>query len=182
MTPLTYPRLRAIVDRIKADPSCWDQSDWHCGTAHCIAGHAQLDALSADRREEFLRRYHRTNLAQLSSWLGDTFGCVSARPFKAGKDWLGLTFAEANHLFRPKTTLEEIEALLEKARLFAASSESAGRWGEVSYQFRISPGDRVTLELDAGESVTFVAMADGALVEMTDDRPTEPCPPPPDKE
>ena len=44
-------RMQAIVDRITANPECWDQAYWHnyCRSTHCIAGHAQLDAgLPAD--------------------------------------------------------------------------------------------------------------------------------------
>ena len=39
-------RMQAIVDRITANPACWEQAYWHnyCRSTHCIAGHAQLDA------------------------------------------------------------------------------------------------------------------------------------------
>ena len=37
-------RYLAILDRIKKDPSCHKQDWWHCGTAHCFAGHAQIDS------------------------------------------------------------------------------------------------------------------------------------------
>lgn len=33
-------RHDAIIVKIKANPSCWDQSNWHC----CYAGHAQIDS------------------------------------------------------------------------------------------------------------------------------------------
>ena len=138
VTPRTYPRLRAIVDRIKADPSCWDQSRWHCGTSHCIAGHAQLDALPVNRRETFLRRYssHSTweNMATetLFGWGGeeedtDTFEGIYVSPYSAGRVWLGITHAEARELFSFSTTLEEIEAFLKRARLFAESAERGAK-------------------------------------------------------
>ena len=121
MTPLTYPRLKTIVDRIKADPSCWDQEHWHCETSHCIAGHAQLDALPADRREEFLRLYE-SGLIDDDDENTEAFAGVSECTFVAGGEWLELTLDEAESLFSFDTTLEEIEAFLEKARLFAAES------------------------------------------------------------
>lgn len=36
--------LRKIVAHIKANPEHWQQSAWHCGTSHCVAGFAELDA------------------------------------------------------------------------------------------------------------------------------------------
>ena len=30
------------VNYILQHPECWDQSQWHCGTTHCIAGLAQV--------------------------------------------------------------------------------------------------------------------------------------------
>jgi hypothetical protein len=36
--------LRKIVKHIKANPDTWRQSAWHCGTSHCVAGFAELDA------------------------------------------------------------------------------------------------------------------------------------------
>jgi hypothetical protein len=42
---MNIDRFKTIVDRIRADPRCWDQTQYHaCSTVHCIAGHAQLDA------------------------------------------------------------------------------------------------------------------------------------------
>ena len=82
-------RLQAIIDRIKSDPACWNQGKWHCGSSHCVAGHAQID--SGNKID------------------GD-------RAFEDGKRWLGLSAKEAEHLFHPGRTLEEIET-------FAASFE-----------------------------------------------------------
>jgi hypothetical protein len=31
-----------ILNTIEANPSCWDQARWHCGSSHCFAGWAQL--------------------------------------------------------------------------------------------------------------------------------------------
>lgn len=41
-------RLYATLARIKSNPSSWRQISWHtvedCGTAHCFAGHGQIEA------------------------------------------------------------------------------------------------------------------------------------------
>lgn len=34
--------LKLVLDRIILDPSCWNQTVYHCGTQHCIAGWGQL--------------------------------------------------------------------------------------------------------------------------------------------
>ena len=31
---------KKILERIEANPKCFDMSKWHCGTTHCRAGHA----------------------------------------------------------------------------------------------------------------------------------------------
>lgn len=41
--PLRGPELlRAAVNHIIENPDTFDQSRWHCGTKHCIAGHCQI--------------------------------------------------------------------------------------------------------------------------------------------
>jgi hypothetical protein len=46
MEPAVHPRgaelLRQAVNKIIADPNCWKQTEWHCGTQHCIGGHCQI--------------------------------------------------------------------------------------------------------------------------------------------
>jgi hypothetical protein len=35
------PRLfAALAQRVSDNPTCLNMSDWHCGTSHCMAGHA----------------------------------------------------------------------------------------------------------------------------------------------
>lgn len=34
--------LRAAVNNILDHPETFDQTQWHCGTKHCIAGHCQI--------------------------------------------------------------------------------------------------------------------------------------------
>ena len=41
--PLRGERLlKAAVNQILAHPETWNQSSWHCGTQHCIAGWCQV--------------------------------------------------------------------------------------------------------------------------------------------
>ena len=41
--PLRGERLlKAAVNQILAHPETWNQSSWHCGTQHCIAGWCQI--------------------------------------------------------------------------------------------------------------------------------------------
>jgi hypothetical protein len=32
----------AAINQIIAKPETWDQSEWHCGTTHCVGGHCQI--------------------------------------------------------------------------------------------------------------------------------------------
>jgi hypothetical protein len=34
--------LKTVVNLILADPKCWLQTSWHCGTQHCVGGWIQL--------------------------------------------------------------------------------------------------------------------------------------------
>ena len=78
-------RFQAILDKIKANPACWHQQAWHhpCGTAHCFAGHAQIDA-----------------------------GCKidDATVRQDARIWLDLSLNDANYLFAARRTLDDFEA------------------------------------------------------------------------
>lgn len=84
-------RLQVIVDRIKANPTCWDQEHYHhpCKTAHCIAGHAQNDAKVSNMVTRDL------------DWI-----------LEVACEWLELTIAESRYLFASWRTLLEIEKFL----------------------------------------------------------------------
>ena len=80
-------RFAVILDTIKANPACWNQGMWHsrCGTAHCIAGHAQINAGKATNR-------------------------ITAK--EDGIKWLDLTYKEAKHLFSSERTIADFERVL----------------------------------------------------------------------
>ena len=39
---MNVENFKRVLDHIKAHPETWNQEKWHCGTAHCFAGHAQI--------------------------------------------------------------------------------------------------------------------------------------------
>ncbi|MDE2000739.1 MAG: hypothetical protein KGI52_17635 [Burkholderiales bacterium] len=87
---MTYPprnleRIKAILDHIEAHPETWNQRNWHCGTTHCFAGHAQLAA---------------GMLANDKTVRADA------------REWLSLTRAEADYYFARARTLDQLRELL----------------------------------------------------------------------
>lgn len=76
-------RLGRIVNRILENPECWDQTEWHYGTTHCIMGHAQIDAGKEPN---------------------------SSMAFYDGMEWLGLSIEDANWLSASGRKLPEIYA------------------------------------------------------------------------
>lgn len=73
--------LQKVLAQIEAHPETWDQTKWHCGTKHCIAGWAQI---LAGKPED------------------DATVCRDARQY------LGLTMTEASVLFDRTCTLDTL--------------------------------------------------------------------------
>ena len=82
---MNYERLAKIVKHIKKHPETWDQQNWHCGTTHCVAGHAQINA---------------GHVADRSTVRQD------ARRF------LELSYVDAQYLFSCDRTLTDFERIL----------------------------------------------------------------------
>jgi hypothetical protein len=74
--------IQKVLDLIEANPSCWDQSKWHCGTSHCFAGHAQI-MLTGKENIDTVRR--------------------DARIF------FGMSKAEADYYFAGNRTIDELK-------------------------------------------------------------------------
>lgn len=77
-------RLDEVIQHIKAHPETWDQGVYHspCGTAHCLAGHAQIFAgldPSANHAKE------------------------------DATTWLGLKLIEGCFLFNGRRTIQDFE-------------------------------------------------------------------------
>lgn len=93
-------RLKAIIATIKAQPETWKQTSWHfnrskehpCGTAHCIAGFAELAYLGSDKP---------TSPREMM--------CAEGNAMR----WLELDQDQAHYLFSPIRTLPEIEKFAE---------------------------------------------------------------------
>lgn len=51
---MNVERFNQVLDHIIAHPETWNQEVFHCGTAHCFAGHAQIMS-GVETREQ-----HRT--------------------------------------------------------------------------------------------------------------------------
>ena len=83
---MNIERHNQIIAKIEENPSCWNQKEWHCGTAHCYGGWAQiLSGKNADIRA--VRRDAR--------------------------QWLGLSSFEADRAFSSVNTLEYLKSLPE---------------------------------------------------------------------
>jgi hypothetical protein len=108
-------RLSTILARIEADPACWDQAAWHCGTAHCLAGHAQLDAVA-----------------------GECNMSVS----QVARSWLGMSHAVANWAFDSARSLPDLRSLLEFDLSSDLDPDGFDRDGRTTYGFDRNGIDR----------------------------------------
>ena len=84
MTDLGLQRLKEVVTYIETHPEEWDQTHW-CGTACCLAGHAQR---MAGRKQ-------------------NTWGCP-----RDAENWLQLSYIERRWLFSAKRTLADFHAFI----------------------------------------------------------------------
>lgn len=112
--------LAEFVNDILDDPPCWNQSTWHCGTAHCVFGHAQIRS-------------------------GKDASSESA--YEDGTAALELTEGDARWLSSPRRSLTEIhgfaDALLQGEQYFSSAGyDRAGydRAGERLPQLIIPDG------------------------------------------
>jgi hypothetical protein len=88
---MNIERFKTIVNRIKDNPSCWNQREWHCGSAHCVAGHAQIDAIKV------------VNFTTVR---------------RDATEWLDLTLREANWLFASNRTIKDFEAVIDQGGVY----------------------------------------------------------------
>jgi len=86
-----------VIAAIDADPSIWDQSEWHswCMTKHCFAGHAQILSGAPFKRRaggDDLRLFTRSDAVR----------------------WLDLKVDEADYLFNPSRTMDDFRDFLKQ--------------------------------------------------------------------
>jgi len=86
--------FKLVLDTIKANPESWDQTQWHCGTTHCFAGHAQI-----------LAGYTCTQ-----SLAGDRQAVIKV--VKDAEKFLGVTEKEGYWLFMSRRKMEDFEKFL----------------------------------------------------------------------
>lgn len=113
--------LKKIVAYIKANPEHWNQGSWHCGTSHCVAGFAELDAVGyslgtkafTDKIDK-LRWFHPKKIAAgarkrfwkfLRARIDSGKGTST---YSIGQEHLRLTQEEANYLFDGTRSLDQI--------------------------------------------------------------------------
>ena len=79
-------RYKLVLAQITHHPKTWKQTVWHCGSQHCFAGLAQVLAGSLPRADQ---------------------------TYFDAKDFLALTYSEADYLFAPGRTLQELTEFFE---------------------------------------------------------------------
>jgi hypothetical protein len=118
---MTYPelqtaRLEAIMVRIEANPSCHRQDTWHCDTAHCFGGWAQIDA------------GHEPN--------DDTV-------WRDARVYLGLTAYEADKLFTEGNSVADLRRIVDELiALPAYDRDDYNRRGRDRYGYNRYSYDR----------------------------------------
>lgn len=107
---MNLTRYRRIIRDIVAHPESHKQESWHCGTSHCVAGHAHFHAIGyktavgkdwdklRERVGSLVHRFVTHRFAQ--------FRPTGA--YSVAKDWLKLTESEADWLFNHGRTLAEL--------------------------------------------------------------------------
>ena len=101
---MNLERHRQVIERIKAEPVNWGQYIWHspCGTRHCYAGWAEVLAKGKDwKLPEIWLDVFRANAEAIEE--------AVSQVIQDAREWLELTEAEADYLFRAIRTLEELE-------------------------------------------------------------------------
>ena len=87
--------FKKILKKIKKYPESWNQRSYHCGTAHCIAGHAQIEMgkppLDRDARSD-------------------------------AREYLDLSFAEADYIFAIPRTIEDFDKFLKTGNFYDKSN------------------------------------------------------------
>jgi hypothetical protein len=78
--------FRKVLDHIKANPNLWNQSNWHCGSAHCFLGHGQIMS-------------------------GKPINDGTAR--RDGRIFFGMSYADSIWFSRPQRTIEDFENAFE---------------------------------------------------------------------
>ncbi len=112
-------RMRKIIDRIRRSPESWHQQQFHCGTKHCIAGHAQIDLFNSKRKQrsgKMLRWWNKKLGHTLTLHESKRYtlphecyaGFCKIPTTQDAQKWLGLSDQEARWLFNSHRTWADI--------------------------------------------------------------------------
>lgn len=111
-------RLDLVLATIEANPSHWDQSDWHCGTSHCFAGFAQYLAVD-------------WNLSMPAT------GCftltIDGKKRAAWDDaevWLGIDGVQSSRLFCGGNSFCKLESIVSEIKQTPYLSPGSGQHSE----------------------------------------------------
>ena len=102
---MNLENYKRVLAQIEAQPETWDQWSWHtpawrspCGTAHCFAGWSEIFATGADPAKMDGDAWTHANI------------CTTK---ERAIEYLGITTAQANWLFRTDRTLDDFRRVAE---------------------------------------------------------------------
>jgi hypothetical protein len=101
-------RHNQIIEQIESNPKTWNQEYWHCGTAHCYGGWAQVFSGREPNEHTVMRD---------------------------AREWLGLTRYQADSAFNANNTLTFLKEL---PKLFSYDKDGFDRDGFNRYGCRVN--------------------------------------------
>lgn len=116
MTEPNVALLRQTLDYIEDHPLDWDQARWHCGTVCCFAGRAallngaewaQIHGMSATRSVAVVARDDDP-----AGHVRESDGCRFVHVEVRAARVLGLTLEQAQDLFDPANSLDDLRELV----------------------------------------------------------------------
>lgn len=100
MAIINFPLLDKALQFIAEHPQHWDQTMWHCGTSHCLAGIIHCFTLNVDPAT--------TEMSQDDYW-NESNGENAVR--NRAQEALRITDAEADKLFYYKNSEEDLKQI-----------------------------------------------------------------------
>jgi hypothetical protein len=88
-------RLWGVLDEVEKNPDHWYQGEWHCGTSHCFAGFAELQALKLTPQNKW------DDICKATG----TKHCYT--PINA-QIWLGLDTCQRTELFNGSNKIDDL--------------------------------------------------------------------------
>ncbi len=110
-TQINVGRLRGALEFITANPKCWQQNVW--ARRNICAGYpGEPDFIGCIGYHITLLAGHRPGYVD---WYGETWTVADGRHmYEAAREEIGLTLAQANELFHPTNSLEDLWGIAER--------------------------------------------------------------------